>query len=113
MDINDTIETDCYEGRDFPVTYIVNEWQWRLLLIPKLTTQKYNWKCKACQEKILDDVQMITHETHVPAYHVNCWKLLYERATQGIERHNENILRQIDEVELTPCLNARDVPNEP
>ena len=112
MNINDNVESQINAGQDFPTIYIINDWNWRLVLSPALTTKKYNWKCKACEVKIYDDVQITTSERHRPSYHVACWRVLYERTLEGITRHNENILRQIEGVELTPCQNARDVPNE-
>ena len=83
------------------------------MLSPRLTIVKYNWRCRACQEKILDDVQIVTQESHRPAYHVNCWRVLYERILHEITRTNDVLLHQIDGVELTPCQNVNDVPNEP
>lgn len=114
MNINDTVEEHIYPSEldGFPNVYIKYEWQMRLMLSPKLTKKKYNWKCKACGIKIYDDVQIITPESHNPSYHVSCWRVLYERVLEGITRHNENILRQIEGVELTPCHNVIDVQNE-
>lgn len=114
MDITDRVESGSYDSQinGFPISYILNAWDWKRLLMPTLTIKKYNWKCKACGTKILDDVQIITHEGHRPSYHVSCWRVLYERALEGITRHNENMFRQIDEVELTPCHIVTDAQNE-
>jgi hypothetical protein len=70
----------------------------------RLVTEKYNWKCKACKNKIYDDVQIITSESYNPTYHVACWQILYNRAIDGIISVNDNILKQVEGVELTPCI---------
>ena len=123
MDIKDVIHHryDGYnsysvtytENGDFTLPTVIDQWQWRELLLPKITVTKYKWKCRACQKKILDDVQVVTTESQRPSYHVNCWKLLYERMMHDITRTNEALFSQIEGVELTPCPNAIDVPNEP
>lgn len=114
MNIDDKIETELYENErnGFPITKIPYGWDWRRLMVPTLTVLKYNWKCKACGEKIHDDAQIITQESHRPSYHVRCWQILFERAMTGINDHATHVLRQTEGAELTPCQNVNDVQNE-
>lgn len=56
-----------------------------------LTHERKGYTCRACQEKVHDQIQMWTSEPHQPTYHIRCYEFMYSKMINELVDHHNNL----------------------